>query len=295
MIASSEPRLPAATTMGAVGLVVSDLNRSLAYYTASIGLRVHSRTETQARLGVGGPALLVLTEQPGARPVQRGRSGLYHFALVVPTRADLARTLRHLVDAHTPLTGAADHWVSEALYMNDPDGHGIEIYRDRPRADWPLQGGQLQMGTDPLDVDGVMAEIAGASYLWTGLAAGAHMGHVHLHVGELREAEHFYGDLLGFDLMLAYGSQALFFSAGGYHHHVGFNLWAGRGAPPPSDDAARLNWFEIRLPTDEAYAEVIARLRMAQVDLDDTLGVATLYDPSRNRVRLLAAHMESLA
>lgn len=294
MTTSLEPRLPSQTTMGAVGLIVGDLNRSLAYYTASIGLRVHSRTETQARLGVGGPTLLVLTEQAGALPVQRGRTGLYHFALLLPTRADLARMIRHLVDTRTPLSGMSDHGVSEALYLSDPDGHGIEIYRDRPQSEWPMHAGALEMTLDPLNVAEVLKEVTSGRIAWHGMAEGAHMGHVHLHVRDLKEAEHFYCDLLGFDMMQRWAAQALFVSAGGYHHHLGLNIWAGAGAPQPPAEAARLDWYEIRLPEAGAYAAVLERLQAAQVDFDDTLGIATLRDRAGNHIRLIDAHLENM-
>ena len=288
-------RIDPATTMGAVGLIVADLNRSLTYYTGSLGLHVHSRSASQAWLGANGPTLLVLTEQAGARPVQRGRSGLYHVALLLPTRVDLAQMIRHLVEARTPLTGMSDHGVSEALYLTDPDGHGIEIYRDRPRAEWPVHDGKLEMTLDPLDAAGILSEVGPGRQTWHGIAEGTRIGHVHLHVRDLREAEHFYCDLLGFDMMQAWAGQALFVSAGGYHHHLGLNVWAGVGAPPPPEDAARLDWYEVRLPTDGAYAELLARLRAANVDVTDHLGVATLLDPAGNPIRLIDGHLENRA
>ena len=280
------------TTMGAVGLIVADLNRSLRYYHENIGLHVHRRTETQVWLGAGGPDLLVLTEQPGARPVQRGRTGLYHFALLVPSRADLARVIRHLVDTRTSLAGMSDHGVSEALYLQDPDGHGIEIYRDRPRAEWPVSGGELQMVSDPLDVPGMLAEVTAGKVQWHGMAPGTTIGHVHLHVHSIPAAEAFYCGVLGFELMQRWQGQASFVAAGGYHHHLGLNVWAGVGAPPPPDDAARLDWFEIVLPTDSAYADAVARLQgnATELEVSEALGVTTALDPSGNRLRLINAH-----
>ncbi len=164
--------MDAATTMGAVGLIVADLNRSLAWYTGALGLHVQSRTPSQAWLGAGGPTLLVLTEQTGAHPVQRGRTGLYHVALLLPGRADLARVLRHLVATRTPLGGMADHGVSEALYLADPDGHGVEIYRDRPRAEWPTHDGALEMTLETLDVQGLLDELTSGRVTWHGMAEG---------------------------------------------------------------------------------------------------------------------------
>jgi catechol 2,3-dioxygenase len=212
--------------------------------------------------------------------------------LLLPTRADLARTIRRLVETRTPLTGMSDHGVSEAIYLNDPDGHGIEIYRDRPRAEWPVRDGALEMTLDPLNVASVLAEVTHGRVAWHGIAEGTRVGHVHLHVRDLEEARRFYCDVLGFDLMQAWAGQAIFVAAGGYHHHLGLNVWAGVGATPPPDDAARLDWYEIRLPSDAAYAQVVARLRAAGVGVAETLGVATLRDPSGNTFRLIDSHLE---
>lgn len=285
--------IASATTMGAVGLIVADLNRSLAFYTGALGLHVQRRTPQQAWLGADGPTLLVLTEQPGAKPVQRGHTGLYHVAYLLPSRTDLARTLRHLIETRTVLSGASDHGVSEALYLSDPDGHGIEIYRDRPRSEWPSAGGALEMTLDPLDAAGLLQEIAGAHEAWHGMAAGTRIGHVHLHVRDIKEAETFYCTILGFDLMQRFAGQASFVSAGGYHHHLGLNVWAGVGAPPPPDDAARLHWYEILLPDADAYAEVLTRLRAANVAVDDRSGVAALYDPAGNPIRLIDTYADN--
>lgn len=277
-----------ATHMGTVALIVADLNRSITYYTDRIGLHVQRREEGQAWLGAGGPDLLQLTEQPGAGPVRRGRSGLYHFALLLPNRRELARTLRHLVDTQTPMAGMSDHGVSEALYLADPDGHGIEIYRDRPRDEWPTRDGELEMTLDPIDVDGLLGEVTSGRVAWHGMDPATTMGHVHLHVNTLEAAEAFYCGVLGFDLMQRFHGQASFVSAGGYHHHLGLNIWAGYGAPPPPDDAARLDWFEIRLPDREALDAVTARLRDAGAALAQVVGGVQATDPAGNRVRLIS-------
>lgn len=277
------------TTIGAVTLVVTDLARSLDYYQQNIGLQLHRRNDGQAALGAGGRDLLILHEQPGARPVQRGRTGLYHFALLVPSRKELARTLRHLIDTRTPLGGASDHAVSEALYLSDPDGHGIEIYRDRPRAEWEFPGGTLRMTVDPFQFESVLKELDGNEPPWDGLAPGATMGHIHLHVAHIPATEHFYRDVLGFDLMVRYGDAASFLAAGGYHHHLGVNTWAGVGAPPPPDDAARLGWYEVRLPDDAALDAVVERTRRAGLALESIDGGWAVRDPAWNLVHLVAA------
>lgn len=273
--------------MGRVHLTVRDLSRSLAYYQERIGLRLLARNDGLASLGAGDTPLLLLREQPAARRV-RGVTGLYHFALLTPSRRELARTLAHLLATDTPISGASDHAVSEALYLTDPDGHGIEIYRDRPRAEWRYPGGHLQMTVDPFDGAGVLAEIDGDSTPWTGLHPATVMGHVHLHVAGLPAAEAFYNELLGLALMARYGAQASFVAAGGYHHHLGLNVWAGVGAPPPPDDAARLLWYEIVVGDAAELPPLLARLAAAGYPATPTDTGYLVYDPSGNGVVLSA-------
>jgi catechol 2,3-dioxygenase len=193
--------------------------------------------------------------------------------------------LRHIAETRTPISGASDHGVSEALYLTDPDGHGIEIYRDHPREEWPRRAdGELAMVTDPLDAQGVMA--AGEGSAWRGMPAGTVMGHVHLHVSQLREAERFYVEQVGFDLIQHFGGQAAFISAGGYHHHLGMNVWAGIGVPPASDEMARLLWYEIVLPNEEALEAVIERMRAAGIAVEAHDAGWLVRDPSQNGVVL---------
>jgi len=284
----SEKTTEATLRCGAVRLAVRDLAQSLAYYQECIGLQVHRREGAVAFLGAGGDDLLALVEQPGARPVQRGRTGLYHFALLTPDRAALSRVLNHLLATNTPIDGASDHGVSEALYLSDPDGHGIEIYRDRPRREWPFVKGSLAMTTDPLDVRGVVAADR-TQAPWDGIDARTVMGHVHLHVAHLDAAEHFYVELLGLDLMQRFGGQAAFVAAGGYHHHLGLNTWAGVGAPPPPPDAARLLDFELILPDAGALAATVARLEQVAIPVTPDGAGWKLADPSANQVVLRSA------
>lgn len=270
--------------MGAVDLTVADLERSIAFYEATVGLTVHGRDGGTARLGAGGPDLLRLTAEAGARPA-RGTTGLYHFALLLPTRDDLARALQRIAVTGAPVQGFADHGVSEALYLPDPDGNGIEIYRDRPRADWPRAGGKLQMFTAALDVQALLGELGPDPGPPGPAPAGTVMGHVHLHVSDLAAAESFYVGALGFDVVQDLGS-ALFVSAGGYHHHVGLNTWAGVGAPPPPAGSAGLRHAEIRLPSAEDVEAVAARAAAAGGEPADGPGGVLVADPAGNRLLL---------
>jgi catechol 2,3-dioxygenase len=231
--------------IGHVSLTVSDLDRSLSFYRDALGFAELSRQGETAVLGpAGGRALLELNENRNAVPKPRRSTGLFHFAILVPSRAALGRSLRRLSDQRWPLSGASDHLVSEALYLNDPDGLGIEIYRDRPRGEWPVVNGQLMMATDPLDLQSVIDE-PGAEAPWAGLDAGTVIGHVHLHVPHLDSAEAFYCGRIGFEPTVRGYPGALFVSAGGYHHHLGMNTWMGLGAPPPPENAVGLRAFTI--------------------------------------------------
>jgi catechol 2,3-dioxygenase len=277
--------IAADTKIGAVSLTVSQLDRSLAFYQDVLGFKVHQLQGDTAHLGAGGPDLLILTQQPGARRV-RGTTGLYHFAILVPSRLDLARSLQHFAQTRTPLQGFSDHLVSEAIYLADPDGNGIEIYRDRPRGEWPRDGKQIRMATDPLDVEGLLGELAGHDEPWNGLAAPTVIGHVHLHVAHIDTAKDFYCGVLGFDLMARYGPSALFVSAGGYHHHIGLNTWAGVGAPPPPADAVGLRHFVVLLPNEAELERVVERIRAAGMASEETAAGVLVRDPSMNALLL---------
>jgi len=269
------------THIGAVHLTIRDLDRSVRFYEAHVGFSLHRRDDRSAWLGAGGPDLLVLSQCDTA-PRVRGTTGLYHFAILVPSRADLSRALRRLVETETVMQGAADHLVSEALYLADEDGNGIEIYRDRPRAEWPFVNGQLQMGADPVDFDALLAEPGGTG--GGGLARGTVIGHVHLHVSRLDDAMRFYVDILGFELMQRYGPSACFVSAGGYHHHIGLNTWAGVGAPPPPPGAIGLKHFDVRMPDADAVGAVLDRVRAANIPVESVDGGFLIRDPAKNAV-----------
>lgn len=275
-----------ATAIGEVQLFVADLEKQVAFYNKALGFRLLSRAAGQVVLGAGQRRLVVLNEKPGARAV-RGTTGLYHFAVLLPDRKSLARLLYHLAETNTDVQGASDHGVSEALYLSDPEGNGIELYCDRRRREWPVDDiGRLQMGTDELDIDDLVLQLKDGVEPWVGLPDGTRIGHVHLHVSNLAEAEKFYTHVLGFQLKQRYGSGAIFVSAGDYHHHVGLNTWAGVGAPPPPPDAAGLRWFEILLPDQAAFDALLDRLKAAGAAVEAQEGSVLTQDPAQNRVLL---------
>ena len=259
--------------MGLVELSVSDLDRSVTYWQDAIRLRVLSRENGTAELGADTP-LLRFVEEPGARPAS-GFTGLFHVALLVPDRPSLGRFLAHTVREQIPLTGLSDHAVSEAIYLRDPDYHGIEVYADRPREQWEGRVGQL-MTTIPLDAGSLLAEAGDGGF--EGLPDGTKMGHVHLCVRDVDETVGFYRDTLGMGLTAQLGDQAAFLSAGGYHHHIGGNTWETRGAEPAPEGTARLLRFTIVLPDDEDVARTAERI-----------GGTEVRDPSGNSLLLATA------
>lgn len=274
------------TRIGSVTLSVADLDRSLSYYQQHIGLATLERSSDSATLGVGATPLLRLRAVPGARLVRRA-TGLYHFALLVPSRRDLARVIAHFAALRTPIDGASDHLVSEALYLSDPDGHGIEIYSDRPRDAWYDAQGNFQMDTIRLDIDSILDELRPEEPAWTGLGDGTTTGHIHLQVSNVADAERFYVGVLGFERMIGMPS-ASFISAGGYHHHIGMNTWAGVGVPPPPEHAARLLSYEVWLPTAKALSAVLERVRAAGLAPVEQAEGWELRDPSSNAILLRA-------
>jgi catechol 2,3-dioxygenase len=269
--------LPASTHIGLVALTVADLERERCFYEEVLGFQLIDRSERQIWLGAADMAgqteeptmkkqpLLLLIEQAEAPRPPSWSTGLYHFAILVPSRPALARSLAQLAVSRYPLGGYADHLVSEALYLSDPEGNGIEIYRDRPRETWRWQSGQVAMATDPIDVRAMLTE--GRAELerqpWRGLPAGTTIGHVHLRVADLRQAEHFYHQLLGFAIT-ARMPGALFVSAGGYHHHLGLNTWESHGAPPPPEGSLGLRLFSIELPAQQDVERISERLEQAR-------------------------------
>jgi catechol 2,3-dioxygenase len=279
-------RLPPATHIGAVRLQVADLARSIAYYERVLGLRVIRRGDGLALLGPESEdnVILELREKPGVNPVpRRGRLGLYHFAILLPDRAALGRFVAHLSEIRA-YAGMSDHIVSEAVYLTDPDGLGIEVFADRPRDSWTYDGLQLRMGTAPLDVEQVVAAAGGVA--WTGMPNGTTIGHVHLFVGDLDDAAAFYHEALGFDKVVWNYPGALFLSAGGYHHHLGTNTWAA-GAPVATNDDARLLEWELILPDAASVATAAASVEKAGGQVERNAdGSVVAKDPWGTSVRL---------
>jgi catechol 2,3-dioxygenase len=276
------------TTLGAVHLTITDLPRSLEFYQQAVGLSVLDQDTVEASLGVNGRELLVLVQERDAWTAA-GHSGLYHFALLLPEREQLAAWLAHAARDRVALVGLSDHFVSEAIYLSDPNGHGIEIYWDRPRELWEQQVAS-RMTTLPLDVDSLLSELRGTdpqSYL--GLPQGTIMGHVHLKVSSTVETISFYRDVLGFGLMAQLGSQAAFLSAGGYHHHIGANTWESEGAWASPKGTVRLRHATIVLPDEAARVLVLDRvLRSGQEPRNAPIG-PMVEDPSGNLLLLATA------
>ena len=276
------------TSMGTVRLTVGDLDRARDFYRDAIGLTELEPSEGSVRMGTADPSeppVVELVGDPDSPPRPRGTSGLFHLAILVPTRPDLARTLQRVAEAGWRLSGASDHLVSEALYTSDPEGNGIELYRDRPRDEWPVRDGVLQMDTLPLDLDGVLGELRPEDGD-APMPAGTRIGHVHLNVGDLTAAEAFYSGALGFDVTVRGYPGALFVSAGGYHHHLGLNTWAGEGAPPPPPGSRGLREFEIVLPSTESLSAEEDRLRESGFEPSREGYRVRSSDPSGNRVVL---------
>ena len=281
-------RLPSETHLGRVRLQVADIDRSIAYYENIIGFRVLSRVGTTVMLTPQGDdrVIVELHEKPSAKPVsRRGQIGLYHFAILLPNRVSLGRFIRHLA-TEGEHAGMSDHFVSEAVYLQDPDGLGIEVYADRPRSEWRAENGQLVMSTIPLDVQSLLREAGGSS--WSGMPAGTMLGHVHLHVGDLAKGAAFYHEGLGLDKVVWNYPGALFMSAGGYHHHLGTNTW-GVGTSVASENDARLIEWEVIVPSASDVDRTAASLEGKGFAVERDSGDVVARDPWGTQVRVKAA------
>ena len=278
------PALPATLRLGAVHLTVVDVDRSVDWYQRALGLRARSHEPATAELGDGAETVVVLHEDPQARPAGR-HAGLYHYALLYPTRAELARAAVRLAATQTPIQGASDHRTHEAIYLPDADGNGIELAWDRERDRWPIDLGYAR-GPAPLDFDSLLATVAGEQPTAL-LGAGLRMGHLHLHVGDVDAALAFYRDVIGFEEKANLGSAA-FVSAGGYHHHLGFNVWNGRGVGPAPEHTAGLRHWTVQLPSDADVAQVRARVAAAGHATEPVTGGFLVRDPWQTAVAFVA-------
>jgi catechol 2,3-dioxygenase len=269
---------------GAVRLRVADLETQREFYERAIGLRPIDSADGVTRLGSDGTPVVELAPSASPPPRPPRTTGLFHLAILVPDRAALAAALARAVRAGGRLSGASDHLVSEALYLDDPEGNGIEIYRDRPRAEWERDGGEIRMATLPLDVDGLLGGLHEDEP--SGMPRGTRIGHVHLNVADIGDAERFYSGLLGFDVTVRGYPGALFLSTGGYHHHIGVNTWAGPGAPAPPAGSRGLEWFELAVGDEPGLGEIEQRLGGAGAPIERRPEGLLTHDPSGNGLLL---------
>jgi catechol 2,3-dioxygenase len=274
--------------VGAIGLVARDLDKLTNFYRDLLGLTVLERTGGRARLGVAGVPLIEIEHRPDAKPDNPAEAGLYHTAFLMPTRQDHARWITHIAKNRMPITGASDHGVSEAFYLDDPEGNGIEVYNDRPPERWNWEDGLVNMPTKQLDIEAILREIDPASANYPAAPDGLRIGHVHLRVGNIEKAEEFYRGALGLDLTRRRGG-ATFMSSGGYHHHVGANVWHSEGAGTRDGDRAGLAWFSVETADGATYDAAVARLRAANAPVDTATGGIETADPFGTRVRVLKA------
>lgn len=269
-------------TLGPVELTVADLHRSVTFYRHLLGMTILDATPGAAVLGLPNRPLLHLMERPGALPAPPTSPGLYHLAVLLPARADLARWVQHAARLGIRV-GQSDHLVSEAFYLNDPDGHGIEVYRDRPRSEWRWQNGQVQMAGDPIDIDALLAE-PGADQPFDNLPEGTTLGHVHLRVTNLAATEAFYTGVLGFEVVSRWPG-ALFISVGGYHHHFGLNTWQSQHGAPAPEETSGLVRVNVQLPEASDLDELESRLRAAELAFTREGRVLDVRDPAGNALR----------
>ena len=272
------------TSLGLVALKVSDQEESARFYRNVMGFRELERSGKHLLLGVEDTPLISLSEVADPQPKLRRSTGLYHLGVLLPRRRDLARFLTHLLAIRYPLEGAADHGVSESLYFDDPDSIGIEVYADRHREDWSLHKQSENLTTSPLDAEDLLSLVTKRTPGWKHAPAQTRIGHVHLHVNDISEAEWFYRDILGFQVQSRYGSEALFLAAGDYHHHIGVNVWAGIDSPPPPENATGLDYFMIRIPDEQVLDELREHLYEVEMEYEKEESNIYLQDPAGNRI-----------
>ena len=273
------------THVAEVGLKVLDLEKMIQFYTETIGFEVLSKTENKAELGAGGNTLLVLEAIEGLMPKSGRYAGLYHFAILLPNRKELGKILLHLHHQGVRM-GSSDHLVSEALYLSDPEGNGIEIYRDRESEEWKWDNDRVAMAVDPLDAEGIVKAAQESGEVWQKIPANTVMGHIHLHVSDLAKAEEFYIDGLGFGVVTTMGGQALFIADQKYHHHIGLNIWNGVGIPALPEKTAGLHYYTLKLDNEEKRDAVAEQLRGLGAEVAEHGDYLLTKDPAGNAIRL---------
>ncbi|MCR6097901.1 VOC family protein [Salipaludibacillus agaradhaerens] len=275
-----------ATFISHVHLKVRDLATSMSFYRDILGLSIFSESVTTVSFTGNKKTPFLTIEQAGEYVPRPPRTtGLYHVALLLPSRADLGSFLKHMLDHDYPLQGASDHLVSEAIYMADPDGNGVEVYRDRPSEEWIWQNGRVTMTTDPLNAEAVLD--AGKYLPWAGMPSGTVMGHLHLQVADLKQAEHFYCDGLGFNIVSQFGEQALFISSDDYHHHLGLNTWSSKNASSPPENSVGIKSFDVFYPNEASRTKAVERLRSQERPVNHQGNALVVTDPFNNRIRLV--------
>ncbi|MDG5472234.1 VOC family protein [Jeotgalibacillus sp. ET6] len=275
---------PPASFVGQIELMVRDIARSLAFYESIIGLKLISRDEKSAKLSAdGSKSILSLVQPEEVKGKEPRTTGLYHFALLLPARSDLADLIAHLVKNGVKM-GGSDHGVSEAVYFDDPDGNGIEVYRDRSHTEWDWHDSQVSMAIDPLNIQELLS---GEQKEWRKVPEKTVIGHLHLHVSELGKTQEFYKEGLGLDVVSRINGQALFMSSAGYHHHIGLNTWQGVGAPPPSKNSVGLHWFSFVVRDEKEKMKTVERLQKLNYAVYSKDGCFTTQDPSGNQIKLV--------
>jgi catechol 2,3-dioxygenase len=273
------------TFVSEVHLKISNLNQSIQFYKEIIGLQVLNKSDKSARFTADGEHTLIVLEEVENAATNSGRkTGLYHLALLLPNRTELANSLYHLLETRYPLQGASDHLVSEAIYLADPDGNGIEIYADRPEDRWTKNDGTIEMATNPLNAQDLIAQKSNERFV--ALPPETIMGHIHLQVSSIKCSEEFYG-ALGFNVVNRYGHQALFISTGGYHHHIGLNMWQSAGAEAPSPNEVGLKTFTVKFPNDESRDQAVERLKKLGAEVTQRDEQLVTLDPSQNNLLLV--------
>lgn len=269
-----------------VALKIMDLNKSLEFYQRIMGFKILEKQEKKAVLTADGiHPVITLEELENIKEKELRRTGLYHFALLLPSRKDLGKFIRHIIDTKYPIIGASYHGISEAIYLQDIDDNGIEVYADTPVSTWRWKKNFLEMTTKPLDIEDILMESQGE--IWEEIPQESIIGHIHLHVSDLNEAENFYVDALGFDVVTKVSNQATFISTGGYHHHIAFNIWNGKDIPPPSENSVGMNYFTLKLPDPKSRHETIDRLNSLGYEIKFENGSFITKDPSQNKIHLV--------